>query len=315
MKPSNIGGQALIEGIMMRHQDQYAVAVRKPDQEIEVKTEPYKSIVPGKLVPRIPLVRGVVSFIDSMVVGVSTLMYSASFFEEDEEEKAKKEARTEEENAKAEKKEQALMYGVFAVSMVIAIAVFMLLPYYLSTLLARVITNHWILSLAEALLRVAIFLGYLALVSNMKDIRRTFMYHGAEHKCINCVENGMPLTVDNVMHSSRFHKRCGTSFLFIVVIISAVLLMFIQTDSRVMRVVYRLLLIPLIAGISYELLRLAGRYDNPVVNILSKPGLALQRLTTREPDPSMAEVAIAAVEAVFDWKTYLRENFGYEHIA
>ena len=315
MKPSNIGGQALIEGIMMRHQDQYAVAVRKPDQEIEVKTEPYKSIVPGKLVPRIPLVRGVISFIDSMVVGVSTLMYSASFFEEDEEEKAKKEARTEEENAKAEKKEQALMYGVFAVSMVIAIAVFMLLPYYLSTLLARVITNHWILSLAEALMRVAIFLGYLALVSNMKDIRRTFMYHGAEHKCINCVENGMPLTVDNVMHSSRFHKRCGTSFLFIVVIISAVLLMFIQTDSRVMRVVYRLLLIPLIAGISYELLRLAGRYDNPVVNILSKPGLALQRLTTREPDPSMAEVAIAAVEAVFDWKTYLRENFGYEHIA
>ncbi len=315
MKPSNIGGQALIEGIMMRHQDQYAVAVRKPDQEIEVKTEPYKSIVPGKLVPRIPLVRGVISFIDSMVVGVSTLMYSASFFEEDEEEKAKKEARTEEENAKAEKKEQALMYGVFAVSMVIAIAVFMLLPYYLSTLLARVITNHWILSLAEALLRVAIFLGYLALVSNMKDIRRTFMYHGAEHKCINCVEHGMPLTVENVMHSSRFHKRCGTSFLFIVVIISAVLLMFIQTDSRVMRVVYRLLLIPLIAGISYELLRLAGRYDNPVVNILSKPGLALQRLTTREPDPSMAEVAIAAVEAVFDWKTYLRENFGYEHIA
>ena len=312
MKPSNIGGQALIEGIMMRHEDQYAVAVRKPDQEIEIKTEPYKSIVPGKKVQKIPLVRGVISFIDSMAVGVSTLMYSASFYEEDEEEQQKKAGRTEEENKKAEKKEQALMYGVFAFSMVVAIAVFMLLPYYLSTILGKVITNHWALSLAEALLRVAIFLGYLALVSNMKDIRRTFMYHGAEHKCINCVEHGMPLTVENVMKSSRFHKRCGTSFLFIVVIISAVLLMFIQTDSRILRVVYRLLLIPVIAGISYELLRFAGRHDNPVVNFLSKPGLCLQRLTTREPEPSMAEVAIAAVEAVFDWKAYLKENFGYD---
>ncbi|MBR2188495.1 MAG: DUF1385 domain-containing protein [Eubacterium sp.] len=310
MKPSNIGGQALIEGIMMRHDDVYSVAVRKPDQEIEIKTEPYKSVVPVKAVHKIPIVRGVISFIDSMAVGVSTLMYSASFFEEDEEELAKKNNRSEEENQKAEKREQALMYGVFAVSFVIAIAVFMLLPYYLSALLSKVIVSHWWLSLLEAVLRVAIFLGYLALVSRMKDIQRTFMYHGAEHKCINCVENGMPLTVENVMKSSRFHKRCGTSFLFIVVIISAVLLMFVQTDSRIMRIVYRLILIPVIAGISYELLRFAGRHDNPVVNLLSKPGLAMQRLTTREPDASMAEVAIAAVEAVFDWKEYLRENFG-----
>ena len=160
-------------------------------------------------------------------------------------------------------------------------------------------------------MRVGIFLAYLILISRMKDIQRTFMYHGAEHKCINCIEHGMELNVENVLKSSRLHKRCGTSFLFFVIIVSAVLLMFVQMESPVLRIVVRLLLVPVIAGVSFEIIRLAGRSDNPLVNALSKPGLALQKLTTREPDAAQAEVAIAAVEAVFDWKAYLRENFGY----
>lgn len=317
MKPSGIGGQALIEGIMMRHGDKYSCAVRKPDREIEVKVEQCRSVVPFPAVRKIPLVRGVVSFIDSMVIGLSTLMYSASFFEEEEEDEKEKEklaGMTEDERKKKiqrdEKIDNMIMYAVFFIAMAAAVVLFMLLPYYLRELLGKVIKPQWALALFEAFTRVGIFLIYLILVSKMKDIQRTFMYHGAEHKCINCLEHGMDLNVENVMKSSRFHKRCGTSFLVFVVIISAVLLMFIKTDSGVMRVVYRLVLIPVIAGISFEILQWAGRSDGALVNLLSKPGLAMQRLTTREPDESMAEVAIAAVEAVFDWKTYLKENFG-----
>ena len=316
MKPSGIGGQALIEGIMMRHKDEYSCAVRKPDQEIALKKEKFKSVVPSPVVKKIPLVRGVISFIDSLVIGLSTLMYSASFFEEEEpseKEKEKLEKMTAEEKEKKEKsdekKENALMYAVFFASMAIAVVIFMLLPYYLSELLGKVITAKWLLALMEAVTRVLIFVIYLLLISRMEDIQRTFMYHGAEHKCINCIEHGMDLNVENVMKSSRFHKRCGTSFLVLVVIISAVLLMFIRTDSRILRVVYRLVLIPVIAGISFEILQWAGRSDGLLVNILSKPGLAMQKLTTKEPDESMVEVAIVAVEAVFDWKTYLQENF------
>ena len=213
---------------------------------------------------------------------------------------------------KEKKQESALMYGVVAVSIVIAVAVFMMLPYFLTNLLRNVTDTTWILSVTEALVRVAIFLGYLILISRMKDIQRTFMYHGAEHKCINCIEHGMELNVENVLKSSRLHKRCGTSFLFFVIIVSAILLMFVQMESPVLRIVVRLLLVPVIAGVSFEIIRLAGRSENPLVNALSKPGMALQKLTTREPDASQAEVAIAAVEAVFDWRTYLKENFGYD---
>lgn len=306
MKTSNIGGQAVIEGIMMRNQDQYSIAVRKPDQEIEVKVEPCKSICSSLTWKKIPIVRGVVSFVDSLVIGIQCLMYSASFFEEEEEgdEKPKK---TEEEKKAGEK---ALMAGTLFFSIVIAVAVFMMLPYFLTEQLRRLVDSDWLLSVLESLVRVLIFLAYLLVVSRMKDIQRTFMYHGAEHKCINCIEQGMELNVENVMKSSRLHKRCGTSFLFFVIIVSAILLMFVRVESHVWRIVIRLLLVPVIAGLSYEIIRLAGRSENPLVNLLSKPGMALQKLTTREPDASQAEVAIAAVEAVFDWRKFLEEEFG-----
>ena len=298
-----------MEGIMMRNQDQYSIAVRKPDQEIEVKVEPYKSVINCKPLLKIPVIRGVFNFIDSLVVGIKCLMYSATFYEE-EEDAAKQEMTEEEKKAREEKEkkeEKAMMTGTLIFSIVIAVAVFMMLPYYLSTLFQKVITSQWVIALLEGVIRLVIFIGYVALISLMKDIRRVYMYHGAEHKCINCIEHGMDLTVDNVRKSSRFHKRCGTSFLLIVMLVSILFFMFIRVDSPILRVVLRLLLIPVIAGVSYEFIRLAGRSDNAVVNLLSKPGLWLQGLTTKEPDDEMIEVGIASVEAVFDWKPYVEE--------
>ena len=301
-----------MEGVMMKNQEKYAVAVRKPDHEIEVKVSEYTGIIRNKKIRNMPILRGVFSFIESLVLGMQTLTYSASFFEDEEVDEKKKEPMTEEERRRQEQKEKkqenAMMGGTVVLSIVLAVAVFMMLPYYLSTLFQKVITSQWVIALLEGVIRLVIFIGYVALISLMKDIRRVYMYHGAEHKCINCIEHGMDLTVDNVRKSSRFHKRCGTSFLLIVMLVSILFFMFIRVDSPILRVVLRLLLIPVIAGVSYEFIRLAGRSDNAVVNLLSKPGLWLQGLTTKEPDDSMIEVAISAVEAVFDWKQYLREQ-------
>ena len=308
MKSSNIGGQAVLEGIMMRHGDDYAVAVRKPDGEIFVQKEEYHSVIKWKALTKIPFVRGVFNFIDSMVLGIKTLMFSAEFYEDEEEVKSEKEL-TEEEIAKKEKQEKWLMNATVAISVVIAVAVFMVLPYFLSSLLKPLMPSYHLRTLVEGFVRIGIFILYIALISRMDDIQRTFMYHGAEHKCINCIEHGLPLTVDNVRISSRQHKRCGTSFLFFVLAISIILLMLIQVESPLMRVIVRIALIPVIAGISYEVLKLAGRSENPIINLLSRPGLAIQKLTTKEPDDSMIEVAIQAVEAVFDWRAYEAENF------
>ena len=311
MKYSGIGGQAVMEGVMMKNQEKYAVAVRKPDHEIEVKVSEYTGIIKNKKIRNMPILRGVFSFIESLVLGMQTLTYSASFFEDEEVDKKKKEPMTEEERRRQEQKEKkqenAMMGGTVVLSIVLAVAVFMMLPYYLSTLFQKVITSQWVIALSEGVIRLVIFIGYVALISLMKDIRRVYMYHGAEHKCINCIEHGMDLTVDNVRKSSRFHKRCGTSFLLIVMLVSILFFMFIRVDSPILRVVLRLLLIPVIAGVSYEFIRLAGRSDNAVVNLLSKPGLWLQSLTTKEPDDEMIEVGIASVEAVFDWKPYVEE--------
>lgn len=295
MKSSNIGGQAVLEGIMMRHGDDYAVAVRKPDGEIFVQKEEYHSVIKWKALTKIPFIRGVFNFIDSMVLGIKTLMFSAEFYEE--------------EVAKKEKQEKWMMNATVAISVVIAVAVFMVLPYFLSSLLKPLMPSYHLRTLVEGFVRIGIFILYIALISRMDDIQRTFMYHGAEHKCINCIEHGLPLTVDNVRISSRQHKRCGTSFLFFVLAISIILLMLIQVESPLMRVIVRIALIPVIAGISYEVLKLAGRSENPIINLLSRPGLAIQKLTTKEPDDSMIEVAIQAVEAVFDWRAYEAENF------
>ena len=308
MKSSNIGGQAVLEGIMMRHGDDYAVAVRKPDGEIFVQKEEYHSVIKWKALTKIPFIRGVFNFIDSMVLGIKTLMFSAEFYEDEEEVKSEKEL-TEEEIEKKEKQEKWMMNATVAISVVIAVAVFMVLPYFLSSLLKPLMPSYHLRTLVEGFVRIGIFILYIALISRMDDIQRTFMYHGAEHKCINCIEHGLPLTVDNVRISSRQHKRCGTSFLFFVLAISIILLMLIQVESPLMRVIVRIALIPVIAGISYEVLKLAGRSENPIINLLSRPGLAIQKLTTKEPDDSMIEVAIQAVEAVFDWRAYEAENF------
>jgi len=307
MKSSNIGGQAVLEGIMMRHGDDYAVAVRKPDGEIFVQKEEYHSVIKWKALTKIPFIRGVFNFIDSMVLGIKTLMFSAEFYADEEEVKSEKEL-TEEEIAKKEKQEKWMMNATVAISVVIAVAVFMVLPYFLSSLLKPLMPSYHLRTLVEGFVRIGIFILYIALISRMDDIQRTFMYHGAEHKCINCIEHGLPLTVDNVRISSRQHKRCGTSFLFFVLAISIILLMLIQVESPLMRVIVRIALIPVIAGISYEVLKLAGRSENPIINLLSRPGLAIQKLTTKEPDDSMIEVAIQ-VEAVFDWRAYEAENF------
>lgn len=304
MKYSGIGGQAVMEGVMMKNQDTYAVAVRKSDGEIIVEKKEYKGIFGDGSFVRLPLVRGVVNFIDSLVLGMSSLTYSASFFEEEEGEKKELSA---DEAAKAKKKEDAMMGGTVALSIVLAVAIFMLLPYWLSTFFARLGWSDTGIAVTEGVIRVAIFLAYVVGISLMKDIQRVYMYHGAEHKCINCIEHGMDLTVENVKKSSRLHKRCGTSFLFFVVIVSVILFIFIRVESPVLRVAVRILLIPLIAGISYELIRLAGRSEGKIIGLLSKPGMLLQKLTTREPDDDMIEVGIASVEAVFDWKDYVQK--------
>lgn len=303
MKSSGIGGQAVIEGIMMKNGEQYAVAVRKPDHTIEVKKEIYKGIASKCRLFRLPFIRGIFSFIDSMVLGMSTLTYSSSFFEEEEEEPSALEKKLS--AMFGDHLEKIIMGVTVAVSIILAIAIFMVLPVFLVNLLKPLIGNGWFTGLLEGIVRLAIFIAYVTLISRMEDIRRVYMYHGAEHKCINCIEHGLELTVNNVEKSSKQHKRCGTSFMLFVMLISILFFMVIRVDTLWLRVVSRVVLVPVIAGISYEVLRLAGNSDNIIINLLSRPGLWLQNLTTKEPDCDMIEVAIRAVEEVFDWKTYL----------
>lgn len=311
MRYSGVGGQAVMEGVMMKNKDKYAVAVRKPNHEIEVKVSDCKSVIKNEKLRNLPIVRGVVNFIESLSLGMKTLMYSASFFE-DEEDAAKKENLSPEEKKKMEEKEKKeeklLMSGTLAFSVVFALLLFFALPYFLPGFFHKVIASETLIALIEGLIRLAIFVGYIALISLTPDIKRTFMYHGAEHKCINCIEHGMELNVENVRKSSRLHKRCGTSFLLIVMLISIVFFMFIRVDSKILQLLLRLLLIPVIAGVSYEFIRLAGRYENWFLNIFSKPGMWMQRLTTKEPDDEMIEVGIASVEAVFDWRSWQKEE-------
>lgn len=297
MKYSGIGGQAVMEGVMMKNDAKYAVAVRKPNHEIVVETHEYSGLIKNKKLKNIPIFRGVFGFIESLTLGMKTLSFSASFFEEEEEEQKEKNT----------KKDDAMMGMTVAASIVLAIAVFMVLPYGISLLFRNVITSEWLNALLEGILRLFIFIGYVAGISFVPDIQRVYMYHGAEHKCINCIENGMDLTVENVRKSSRFHKRCGTSFLLIVMFVSILFFLFIRVDSGVLRLALRLILIPVIAGVSFELIRLAGRGDNVLVRWISAPGLMLQHITTKEPEDDMIEVAIASVEAVFDWKAFVKE--------
>ena len=299
-----IGGQAVIEGVMMKNMDRYAVSVRKPNGKIETKVEECVSFAEKHPLFQLPVFRGMANFLESMVIGMKTLNYSASFYEDEEEQT---ESRTEQllEKILGEKAEKIIMGIVLVFSLAISIGLFMILPYIASEALGKLIRNEYVILFMEGIIRIAIFLGYIVLISRMEDIKRVFMYHGAEHKTINCLEAGVELTTENVDNYSRLHKRCGTSFIFIVMIISMVFFFFIRVDTIWLRIVLRLLFLPLVAGVSYEFIRLAGNSDHPLVQIFSKPGLALQRLTTKEPDHSMIEVAIASVEGVFDWREYL----------
>ena len=299
-----IGGQAVIEGVMMKNMDRYAVSVRKPDGKIETKVEECVSFAEKHPLFKLPILRGMVNFLESMVIGMQTLNYSASFYEDAEEQTEEK---TEQflEKFLGEKAEKVIMGIVLVFSLAISIGLFMILPYIASEAAGKLIHNEYGILLMEGVIRIVIFLGYIVLISQMEDIKRVFMYHGAEHKTINCLEAGVELTTENVDNYSRLHKRCGTSFIFIVMIISMVFFFFIRVDTIWLRIVLRLLFLPLVAGVSYEFIRLAGSSDHPLVQIFSKPGLALQKLTTKEPDHSMIEVAIASVEGVFDWREYL----------
>lgn len=308
MRSSEIGGQAVIEGVMMKNRDQYAVAVRKPDGEIVVDVQKIEKKRTGIL--KAPIIRGVVAFIDSMVIGIKTLAFSATFFEEDEPKKKEAEdndAASAEDEKKDSVSDKAIIAGTVALSIVFSVALFMLLPMFLSRFLAKVIESQLLLTLVEGGLRILIFLGYVVAIAQLNDIKRVFSYHGAEHKSINCIENGLDLTVENVRTQSRQHKRCGTSFLLFVIFISLIFFLFIRVDQVWLQALIRVLLVPVIAGISYEIIRFAGNSDNKFVVALSKPGFALQKLTTREPDDSMIEVAITSVEAVYDWKPFVEQ--------
>lgn len=309
-RSSGIGGQAVLEGVMMRNKDDYAVAIRKPDGEIEVEVDVFHGCMHGSKLTKIPFIRGIFNFIDSLRLGMKTLNFSASFYEDEEAEETKLDKAID--KISGGKGESILMGITTVISVLLAVAIFILLPYFLSSQLAGYVRNASLLAIIEGAIRIIIFFAYVIGISLMKDIHRLYQYHGAEHKCINCIEKGRPLTVHNVMRSSRIHKRCGTSFLFFVMFVSIVLFFFIRVQNPMLRVALRIILIPVIAGISYEIIRLAGRSDNIFVRIISAPGMLLQRLTTKEPDESMAEVAIKSVEAVFDWKAYLKETFGYE---
>lgn len=301
MKFSGIGGQAVMEGVMMRNGKDYAIAVRLNDGSIHVDKKKTKG--QDGIWYRIPIIRGICNFISSFVIGMSTLMDSAAYFEEENPKNL-----TEEEKKKKEKRDKVEMTGTVIFSVVLALVIFLLIPYYFSRIVGRWVDSKTLMAFLEGVLRIVIFVIYIKAISCMEDIRRVFMYHGAEHKCINCIEHGLPLTVENVRKSSRQHKRCGTSFLLFVLIICMVVFMFIRFDTAWMQLLCRLLLVPLIAGVSYEFIRLAGRSENAIVQFFSKPGLWLQNLTTSEPDDAMIEVGMASVEAVFDWKTFQEEN-------
>lgn len=342
MRPSGIGGMAVMEGVMMKNKDEYAVAVRKPNNEIAVEKNIHKDFSDKVKLFKLPIFRGILAFVDSMVVGVKVLNYSASFFEEEDEVSKKKKSKAEkkvkdidtdfeieeitdihgntvskadtevqESKGKADKKDDntaLMMFFAVLISIVFSVALFMVLPVLLMQLLSKVISSAFVINLIEGIVRLGIFIGYVLLATLMPEIKRTFMYHGAEHKTINCLENGYELTVENVKRQSKQHKRCGTSFMLLVILISLVVFMLIPTGQLIWKILSRVLLVPIIAGVSYEFIRLAGKSESKIVDIVSKPGLWMQGLTTKEPDDSMIEVAIESVGAVFDWRAFLDES-------
>ena len=307
-KYSGIGGQAVLNGIMMRCRDEYSLAVRLDDGSIIVEKSKYEMLKDKYKIISFPFIRGIFAMVDSLILGTKTLGRSAELAVENEEivetkfEKFLKE--------KFGKKGEDFLLGLITiVSFIIALMIFMLLPAGVGSLIRIFIKNRLIVSVAEGLFRIILFVFYIKLISFMPEINQTFMYHGSEHKCINCIESGLDLTVENVIKSSKEHKRCGTSFLVIVMMISIVFFMFIQIEDIKIKFLSRILLIPIVAAISYELLLFMGKFDNKFVDIISKPGIWMQGLTTKEPTEKQVEVAIRAVNEVFDWKKFIKDNF------
>ena len=299
---SGIGGQAVLEGIMMKNKEEYAVSVRRPDGVIETKRERYEGVWGGKKLVKLPFIRGVFNFIDSMVLGMRTLTWSAEFYEDEE----AQETKTDEvlDRVTGGNAEKLLMGLTVAFSVVLAVGIFIALPFGISLLFQKFVQNASLLAILEGLVRLAIFLVYVAAIAAMKDIRRVYQYHGAEHKSIACYEAGLDLTVENAKKCTRFHPRCGTSFIFVVLIFSIVFYTVIAkifpeiAAVRVLWLILKLAFLPIIMGICYEFIRYAGRHDNLFVKIVSAPGLWMQRLTTNEPDDDILEVGIAAIKAV-----------------
>ncbi|HNU80569.1 MAG TPA: DUF1385 domain-containing protein [Bacillota bacterium] len=289
MKPKAVGGQAVIEGVMMKGAEDIAIAVRKPDGEIVVKKEKLKSN--RKKISKIPIIRGIFTFVDSLVLGVNALLYSSEFVDVEEEEKKKS-------SKLDEFLEKNIIWISVVISVVFSVGLFILLPTVLVGVLKAYTGNTLILNGIEGVVRIAIFLGYILAISGMKDIRRVFEYHGAEHKSIFCYEHGEELTVENVRKYGRLHPRCGTSFLFIVMIVSILLFSLFSWSGLLMRLVIRILLIPIVAGISYEIIKWAGKSESKLSCIVSAPGMWLQKLTTREPDDKQIEVAVEALKNV-----------------
>lgn len=298
MAKTTIGGQAVIEGVMMRNGEKYATAIRKQDKEIVLDKREYKSLTKKWKIFGLPLIRGGMIFIESMVVGMKILTFSADFFEIEDDKPSKFEKFLEE---KFGDKMNDIIIGISMVfAMAISIGLFFILPALLSQLLSPVFEegSRW-MNFFDGIIRIIILLGYILLISRVKDVQRVFEYHGAEHKTINCFESDVELTVENVMKSSRFHKRCGTNFIFIIVAVSIIVLTLINVQTLWLRIGVRLLCLPLISGISYELLKIFGKYDNGFVSIFSAPGMALQKITTSEPDEEEVEIAILAFMAVY----------------
>lgn len=307
MRYAKIGGQAVIEGVMMRYQDRYAVAVRTEDGEVHVEQKEYAGLNARFHTRRIPIVRGVLAFIDSLYLGIGTLTWSAEMADDEEEEKEK--AQEQAQNGMDFKDRAAIVLSL-VLSVIIAVALFMLAPLGAAALITGHTDNQVLIAVVEGIVRLIIFFLYIYLISKMKDIERVFRYHGAEHKTINCIEHGLELTPENAAGCSRLHKRCGTSFLLYVMVISIIVFMFVRASTPAGRVISRLVLIPLVAGLSYEFIQFAGRSDSRLSDVLSKPGLMMQKLTTKEPDREMLEVAIASIEAIYDWRAFQNEVFG-----
>lgn len=297
VKKTSIGGQALIEGVMMKGPDEIAMAVRKSDGEIVVKTEPVGKIEKSKLV-KIPIIRGVIALINSMVIGIKALTYSAEFFQESSKEEEESKFEKWLKNKFGDKAEDITMYMSVAMSLALAILIFMFIPTIVINFFKNKISNQIILSGLEGILKITMFIAYIVIISRMKEIQRVFQYHGAEHKVIHCYESGKDVTVENARIFSTLHPRCGTSFLLIVMITSILIFSFLGWKNVILRIIMKIILLPIVAGISYEIIRWAGRSDSKMVSIISYPGLMLQKLTTSEPDDKQLEVAIEAFKKV-----------------